>query len=628
MQESHFINEFNKQPFWFFIKNNKRAFFLGTISLLLTNIFDALGPICLKLGIDAIAQEKSLSELEKVIALYFLVSLLLASSRFGWRYFYTLFHSRVGAILEQVLFRHLLYLKLPFLEKEKVGNLITLLTSDIQKFKMALGPALVMFVDGIMMAAMIVPALFYLNANWAPYVLLPLFLLAFVVRYLEAPMEETSLAAQKKLALMTNQIHESITGIRTIKSFVQEENHKAALKKLNKEQAFWEQKKALQKALFNPVFDFCMLLSTFVLLYLAYRDIQNLNSISLGSFAAFQRYILRLEWPAEAIVLYFSDLATAKASQKRLTQTLSLNESEAAYFKNLRGGVTENSPTEKEQLSLLHLKTLMEFSSIKLDQVYYQAPGSAPESFLLKNINFQLTKGEKVALVGPIGCGKSLLAGLLNGCLLATKGRVLLNGADLNQYWLDSIREKIQLLPQEVFLFARSIEENLRFGQKVPLNEDSLNQLLEMAAVKNEVESLPFGIKTELGEKGVNLSGGQKQRIALARTLATQAEVIIFDESFSAVDVATERNINRNLNRQNLASKTFVFITNKPHVLMTMDRIYVMEKGQIVTSGKHEELLKTNLYYQDLIETQLRMAKEQNLFKPTTKEAFKVSSDL
>jgi ATP-binding cassette subfamily B protein len=387
------------------------------------------------------------------------------------------------------------------------------------------------------------------------------------------------------LSDLTTNAQESYSGIRVIKSFVQERAMLGFFSKKSEE--YKENAIGLAKveAIYFPSITLLIGLSTlFTIMIGGLYYIRGENNIGLDTIVEFVMYINMLTFPVSAIGLTASMIQRAAASQKRLNEFLHTEPT------------IQNPPAAKKH---------MVQGNIEFENVDFIYPLTGIHA--LKNLNLKINKGEKVAIVGRTGSGKSTIAQVLLRMYDVTNGKIKIDGEDIRSLDLTALREQISYVPQDVFLFSDTIENNIRFGQYEEKKE-SVIKAAEQASVKDEILSLPDQYNTMIGERGVTLSGGQKQRISIARALIKNPNLVIFDDCLSAVDAKTENEIIGSLYAY-LQDKTAIIITHRIFSMFSFDRIFVMEDGEIIEQGTHIDLLARNGYYTQLY---LRQQEQEN----------------
>ncbi len=569
-----------KHPFLFYIKQNKRPFTLGIGLLILTNILDSIWPLFIKMGLDQIEQQASLSELTKTCIMFGAVMVSLALFRYGWRRNWGEFHSTSSEHLRRTLFDHIVHMGSGFFQRNPPGELMSLMTNDIQSFRQGVGPGFLILADGLIYTIIVIPIMLNLNWDWTWKALILLPLVPFMIWYVMSKIESNYKLQQDIYAELTSFTEEQFNGIRVVKGFGMEKIRLALYKLVSKrleKQAF---KTSVIDAIFMPVMQLSATFGGVILLFVAKNDVLS-GAATVGTFIAFHRYIQKMVWPMTAFGLGLSYWQKGKASFGRIKSVL-------------------KEETDTPDTGTLKLE---KFESLEFQNVCFRYPLST--SWNLKNINFKILQGERWAVLGPIGSGKSTLTNLILRLYPLQQGQILINGVPHTNYTLESLRSLIQLVPQEPFLFGRSVYENVLMG-KAP--EDSGHESMgdenpdresrdrrlwsELAKFQmaEEVRRLPQQERSLLGEKGVNLSGGQKQRLTLARAYATDPKFMILDDVLSAVDTETEEKISQQLFAG--PEKTYLVIAHRLSTVKMTDKVLVLREGEIEFQGSWEDAYK------------------------------------
>jgi ATP-binding cassette subfamily B multidrug efflux pump len=478
------------------------------------------------------------------------------------------------------VFQHYQRLDASFYKTHSTGDLMSRMSEDVARVRMFTGPAIMYLIN---LVALISLSLFYMlkkDVELTVYVLAPLPILAITIYYVNSIINRKSEKIQGLLAKLTTNAQESYSGIRVIKSFVQEKAMLGFFEKNSEE--YKKNAIGLSKveSLYFPSMALLIGLSTLLTIMIGgYYYINEPGRMSLGTITEFVIYINMLTFPVSAIGWTASMIQRAAASQKRLNEFL------------------DTQPVIYDQPLAKKIKI---GGNIEFDNVDFTYAHTGIEA--LKNFTLSIKNGEKVAIIGRTGSGKSTVAQLLLRMYDTTKGTITLEETDIREIDLRSLREQISYVPQDVFLFSDSVAQNISFGVR-----NGQSQQIEKAAMQASVhkEILGFGEKydTMIGERGVTLSGGQKQRISIARALIKNHGLVIFDDCLSAVDAKTENEIIGNL-YQYLENRTAIIITHRIFSLFHFDKIVVIEDGRIVEKGTHEELLNMNGFYMELYNRQ------------------------
>jgi len=476
------------------------------------------------------------------------------------------------------VFQHYLTLDANFYKTHETGDLMNRMSEDVSRVRMYTGPAIMYLINLI---ALISLSVFYMvkkNAELSLYVLAPMPILAITIYFVNNIIHKKSEEVQAKLSDLTTNAQQSYSGIRVIKSFVQE---KAMLRffQTNSEQ-YRSSATALYKveAIYFPIMGLIIGISTLLVILvggLKYME----GQINFGDMAAFIMYLTMLAFPVSAIGWVASTIQRAAASQQRLNEFLLTK-------------TTIPSPVDG-------VKNKLE-GDIEFEHVSFVYPHTGIVA--LKEFSLHIKKGEKVAIIGRTGSGKSTIAQLLLRFYDPSKGTVRIDGKPLQQLELQHYRSQVSYIPQEVFLFSDTIANNIAFGTGNN-TEEEIKLAAMSASVHRDIQSFPQGYQTIVGERGVTLSGGQKQRLSIARALVKDQGLIIMDDCLNAVDARTEKEILTHLSTY-LQHKTAIVITHRIFSLLQFDRIVVMDNGKIAEQGTHEQLLQQQGLYADLYSRQ------------------------
>ncbi|HLY71933.1 MAG TPA: ABC transporter ATP-binding protein [Puia sp.] len=487
------------------------------------------------------------------------------------------------------VYTHYQELHANFYKTHSTGDLMNRIAEDISRVRMYTGPAMMYLINLI---AGIGFSLFFMlrkDALLSLYVLTPLPILALTIYYVNNIIHKRSERIQGLLSNLTTNAQESYSGIRVIKSYVQEKAMLHAFDTNSEEYRKNATNLAKVESIYFPSMGLMIGLSTLLTIMIGgFYVIYGSHNTDLGTITEFVIYITMLTFPVSAIGWVASMIQRASASQKRLNEFLDT--------------VSEIRNPDKPTLKNVQ-------GDISFRHVEFVYPNTGIHA--LKNFNLHISKGQKIAIIGRTGSGKTTIAQLLLRMYDPTTGSVNIDGTNLTEFDLQHLRRQISYVPQDVFLFSDTVANNIRFG--VAGADDKLvRQAAQYASVEKEILGFSDKYETMIGERGVTLSGGQKQRISIARALIKDPEIVIFDDCLSAVDTKTEKEIIENLYNY-LRDKTAVIITHRIFALFNFDNIIVMDEGKIIETGTHQQLLASNGYYAYLYEQQQQQDREQHV---------------
>ena len=579
---------------------------LGTVFVILSNYFRILQPQVIREAMDLVAdnikfyylyenspeQELLRQDLSQSLLYFGLLTLIFALLMGLFMYFMRqtiiVVSRRIEYDLRNEIFKQYEKLDIAFYKRNKTGDLMARITEDVNKVRMYLGPALMYGINLVLLCVMVIYAMIQVSAELTFYALLPLPLLSASIYYVNRIINRKSSEIQAQLSELNNLAQEAFSGVRVVKAYAREASINAHFGQACE---VYKQKNlslARVDAIFRPLMLLLVGLSTVIALLVGGQLVIQ-GSITVGNIAEFIIYINMLTWPVTSIGWVASIVQQASASQKRINEFLKQS----------------SSIKDQGELSNRDLQGHIEFKNI--DFTY---PDTGIKA--LENVSFRLKAGQTLAIVGATGSGKTTICDLLLRLYEPEKGEILLDHQALANYDLASLRRAMAYVPQDVFLFSDSIHNNIAFSSEKEVPRDLVRQQAEYACVETEIEALPQGFDTIIGERGVTLSGGQKQRLSIARALMTQAPILLFDDCLSAVDSHTEARISQFL-REVAADKTTIIVTNRLYGALRFDYVLVLDQGRVLEQGRPEELLEQGGAYAQLYEQQRQQFSEVDL---------------
>lgn len=567
-----------------FVKKYKRYFFIGTLSLIAVDIINIFPPLVIKKAIDLLSKEPNLTRIAILSGLFIFLSFSQGVCRYLWRINFIGTSFRCDYDLRMAFFGHIETLCQKFFQKYKTGDLMSRATNDISAVRMAVGPGLLIGLDAIFYFFVIPPIIIYLSPKLSLYTFLLMPLTPFIAYKIKDLIDKRFRDVQEQFSRISEKVQENISGIRIVKSFNMSQQEEKILRKLCKEFMRKNLSLAIPQSLLGPAFEFITYLGVILLLFIGGRMVIE-GDITLGTLVAFQRYISMMVWPMTAIGWCLSLLQRGNASMKRVDEVM--NERPEIIVK-------DNA-----------LQQFIPHGEIEFRDVNFRYD----KNWTLKGINLKIFRGQRVAIVGPIGSGKTTLISLIPRLIPVQDGSIFLDGVDINTIDIKTLRRNIGFVPQDAFLFSERIVDNILFGKETGKDDGYARELARMAAVETDIRNLPHQFESYLGERGVNVSGGQKQRITIARALAIDPKIIVLDDCLSAVDARVEDIIVKNI-LKNFPDRTLLIVTHRLPAVKNFDMIIVMKDGMIVEKGTHKQLIGLNglyasLYTKEILEEKL-----------------------
>lgn len=550
--------------------------------MLLSSFIQTLFPKVLGAAIDILKENHFDTKLVKINILYIL---LIGAGTFLctyiWRNLVIGNGRKLECSLREKLFKHMQKLSPEFYNAKKTGDLIAYSINDISAVRMTFGPAAAMSINGVVVC---VSSIYLMSRaiNWRLTLmsLLPIPLLVFFMLSIGNIVQKRFRHVQETFASISDRVQENIYGIRVIKAYVQEEDEVRKFEAISSEMMESNLSMVRVSSLLSPVIELCFSIS-FVLNLIIGGNMVLKNTISLGDFIAFNTYLSMIMGPVISIGRVINIFQRGMASLKRLNEIF-----------NVSPQITDGAAMMKAPIK----------GSLNIKKLDFTYPGT--EAAVLKDISVEIPKGHVLGIIGKTGSGKTTLVNLLLKLYNVQNGMIYIDGNDINDYALETLREGFGYVPQDNFLFSASIKDNIKFFRD-DYSDEEVRKAAKVSCIYENIENFPDKFDTLLGERGVNLSGGQKQRISIARAVIMNPAILILDDALSAVDTITETEILSNL-KEIRKDKTTIVIAHRISALSAADEIIVIDEGMISERGTQEELLRKGGLYYDIYKEQCK----------------------
>lgn len=588
MKELAYLNKFFYKYRWRLLP--------GVLFVIISNLFAVLPAQVIRIAFDLVNENIALFRLlngfnrQELISKIFgqsllffgVIVLILALIRglflFFMRQTIILMSRHIEYDLKNEIYLHYQKLSMAFYRRNNTGDLMNRVTEDVSRVRMYLGPGIMYTINTIVLFILVIVSMFNVNTRLTVFSLLPLPILAITIYYVHSMINHRSEKIQEQLSSLSSFVQETFSGIRVIKAYVREDDIRRKFNVESENYKSHSMSLVQIQALFYPIMLLLVGLSTIITVYIGGVEVINGN-ISSGNIAEFIVYVNQLTFPVMSLGWVTSLIQRAAASQKRINEFLNTNpeiNSVSGEKTDLQGNVT-------------------------FKNVSFKYPDTGIQA--IKNISFEVKNGEFLAIIGRTGSGKSTIANLLMRMYDADNGQILLDGKAIGRLDIQHFRQQIGFVPQEVFLFSETIYNNIAFGM-TEAQPGKVEMAAKNAAVFENIMEFDKGFQTLIGERGITLSGGQKQRLSIARAIIKEPQILIFDDCLSAVDTRTEEEILGNLSNL-MKNKTSILIAHRVSTIKNADRILVMDSGEIIEQGTHDELMALKGSYYDLFEKQL-----------------------
>ncbi|MBQ4579166.1 MAG: ABC transporter ATP-binding protein [Clostridia bacterium] len=576
MKELKFAARYVARHWW--------QYLLGILALYLVDQVNIYVPEFTGRIIDGLtAGTLDMSGAMKIVWMIAGMGLAIAIGRFGWRFFIFGAARSIEREVRGDMYRHLSKLSMRYFNQHKTGDLMAHFTNDLMSVRMLLGMTVITAFDATVMLVLVLWSMInFVSPKLTVVAVIPMLVIAVGDVFYGRVMHKRFRAKQEAFSTLTDQVQETISGIRVIKAFVQERKELYAFAKTT---AFTKEKNlhvVRLQALMMPVMDVIIGTSTLItLLYGGYLATH--GEITVGQFVAFNSYVGMLVWPMMAVGECITHISQGLASLGRIY------------------GIFQEQPEIVDSEKTNHAVTSLK-GEIRLNKLTFAYP-DMPEVTVLEDVSVTVKPGETLAILGRTGSGKSTVPSLLVRLYDVADGMITIDGHDLKTIPLGVLRENIACVPQDNFLFSDTLQNNIAFGS-AEKSLASVEHAARLACIHDNIAEFPEQYQTVVGERGVTLSGGQKQRSSIARALMKDAPILILDDALSAVDTDTERKILDNLKEVRGGDRTTIIVAHRISTIQDADHILVLDDGRVIEYGTHEELVKNNGLYKSLFDKQ------------------------
>ena len=565
-----------------YIGRYRREYILGFISLALCSTLFAISPRVLQYAIDDLYTGVTRTKLAGYGGLLLLIAGMAGYFRYQMRRIIISASRGFEYDLRNDFFAHLERLPVSFYHENRTGDLMSRATNDLSSVRMMVGPAVMYLANTLITAVVSLSLMFSLDVRLTLIVLIPLPIVSITVRMFGTAIHKTFEQVQDRLSNMSAVVQESLTGVRVVRAYSQEEAEIARFRRANLEYLAHNRRLSRLQGAFFPTMSLFLGVSALLALWLGSRDVVS-GRLTIGELVAFNAYLAQLAWPMIAFGWVTNLLERGMASWKRM---LTVMQTIPAVKDDLDSG-----------LGTEEIQGHIEFRDLTF---------AYGDREVLSNVSFSVNAGETVAIVGGTGSGKSTLVNLLARLHNPPRGTVFIDGRDVLDIPLAELRGAIGFVPQEPFLFSDTLADNVAFGWTGSRSDRdaAISTAVQVAQLNKDVRDFPNGYDTMVGERGITLSGGQKQRAAIARAIVTDPRILILDDALSAVDTYTEEEILKGL-KGVMKARTSIIISHRVSTVRDADQIVVLERGRLLEKGRHDELIRLGGHYAGLYKKQL-----------------------
>lgn len=556
----------------------RKKVILGVFSLFIVDIAQLVIPLILREIINALTVKKTLIAFLKYSLLIIFISLFVVIFRFFWRHFILGASREIEAYLREKLYNHLISLHPSFFQEKGIGNLMAHLTNDLEAIRMALGIGVVAFFDFLIMLSIGIGIMLFISWKLTLLTMLPLPVLSVIMLYIGPKIHKYFRKVQERFSELTEKVRESVSGIKLIKTFVQEKNDLNDFYSYNMNYLRESINLAFVLSFFQSMIIFVSGLSVLILIIFGGKRVIY-GDISLGDFVAFIGYLDLLVWPMMAIGFTFNIFQRGGASMNRILLLL------------------------REENKIKNGYIFMQKNKIKGELEVRDLNFKYNGNYVLKNVSFKLSPGKWLGITGKPGSGKSTLLKLIVRLYEPPDNTIFIDGICIKKYDVKSLRENVVLLTQEPFIFSDTIENNVIIGAHNNVEKDNIEECLKLAGLYNEIYEFPEKLRTKIGERGITISGGQRERLALSRIFLKQPLIILLDAGLNSVDYETEKIIFNNI-VEKFNNRTLIVVSTRVSILSKCDEVIVLDKGEIIEKGSPSKLIERDGFYRTLYQIQ------------------------
>ncbi len=579
MKELKHLNKYFKK-YWL-------KLLLGIGITIIARIFSLVMPSYVKKSIETVENyfAKSISKTEATDELLTYILIIFGSALLAGAFTFLMRQTIINVSryieydLKNEVFNHYQFLSLNFYKKNRTGDLMNRISEDINQVRLYAGPAIMYGINALTLFACLIPLMFIKAPTLAAYTLLPLPILSILVYQISKIIHKRSTVVQEYLSSLSTFTQEVFSGVSVIKAYALEAKTNAELESIALDGRDKSMRLAKVNAWFFPLMVLLIGVSNILVIYIGGKQFISGEIESIGVIAEFILYVNMLTWPVAIVGWLTSIVQRAEASQKRINEFLKAEP-------EIKNDVNIETPIQGK----------IEFKDVSFTY-------EDTEITALKNISFVINEGETVAILGKTGSGKSTILDLVSRLYDVSSGEILIDDVPIKKLNLTSLRESIGAVPQDAFLFSDTIKNNIRFG-KHDATDDEVVNVTKNAVVHQNIMGFSKQYDTVLGERGITLSGGQKQRVSIARALLKDPEIYAFDDCLSAVDTETEEEILNNLKKAS-RNKTTLIVSHRVSSAKNANKILILEDGQLLQEGTHDQLNTADGYYKELYHSQL-----------------------